>query len=155
MLVRDILLQREPGEAVLRSLERLLNEDGHLLKVDANERSLTHRVGIYLQQEFPNWNVDCEYNRDDHEPKELWIEGGDPDVYDENAQTVYPDIVIHKRGSKNNYLVIEFKKTSSRVGDEKDFTKLRAFCQQLGYRHALFVELAVGWNGGGVSRSNG
>jgi hypothetical protein len=143
-LVKDILLQREPGKAVIRSLERLLNEDAHLLEVDANERSLTHRVAIYLQQELPNWHVDCEYNRDDHEPKELWLEGGDPDAYDENAQTVYPDIVVHERGTTINYLVIEFKKTSSRVGDQKDFMKLQAFCRQLGYSHALFVELAVG-----------
>ncbi|WP_321529022.1 hypothetical protein [Sedimenticola selenatireducens] len=151
--IEEILRQREPGEAVLRSLQRLLDEDAHLLEVDANERSLTHRVGIYLQNEFAQWNVDCEYNRDNHEPKELYLEGGNPDAYDVNAQTVYPDIIVHERGTNRNYLVIEFKKASSTASEEKDFAKLRAFLGQLNYEHALFIELAVGGQGIGVSKA--
>ena len=137
----------------MHALEKFLEEDRYLLRVNANERSLTHRVAIYLQQEFPDWDVDCEYNRDEHEVKELYLPGGDPEVDDGDAQTVHPDVVVHKRGAKCNYLVIEFKKTSSGIGEEKDFLKLRAFREQLGYKYALFVEFEVDIEGGEISRA--
>jgi hypothetical protein len=140
------------GRFVYDALHQLLRLDGHLFEVDANERTFTHRLAMYMQQSLPTWHVDCEYNRDDHQPKELMLPGGDPDGYDTNAQTVYPDIIVHQRGSSNNLLVIEVKKTSSRVSDDKDFLKLREFKSQLGYRFALFVELAVAPRDPGVSR---
>lgn len=151
--MRDILCINPVGEKVYKALEKFLALDSVLLEIDANERSLTHRVAIYLQELFPDMDVDCEYNRDDHEPKELFLPGGDADTYDTNAQTVYPDIIVHKRMSKNNLLVIEFKKTSSAVGDEKDFTKLNEYKRQLGYEYALFVEFGVGCGNQCISRA--
>ena len=49
---------------VKRSIEKLIDKDEYLLNVDANERSITHKLEEYLQQEFPTYDVDCEYNRD-------------------------------------------------------------------------------------------
>lgn len=39
-----------PGEAVARALSELLDNDQDLLGVDANERSITFRFALYLQQ---------------------------------------------------------------------------------------------------------
>src|SRR6266849_4642234 len=101
------LLAREPGEAVLKALDSLLKKDAYLLRVDANERSISHRLATYLQLELPKWHVDCEYNRDEIDPKRIEYLGLDPDDADTEAKTVYPDIIAHMRGKKNNYLVVE------------------------------------------------
>ena len=65
------LNQYAPGEAVSHALSELLFIDHDLLGIDANERSITFRFAMYLQQCFPGWTVDCEYNRDSIEPKRL------------------------------------------------------------------------------------
>lgn len=144
--------QESIGKKVKEALNQFLHNDFELLQINANERTLTHRVALYLQNLFPNFHVDCEYNRDDHEPKDMQLPGGQPDQYDTHAQTVYPDIIIHHRRTTENILVMEFKKTSSKVTDEKDFIKLHAYKQQLGYQHAIFVEFEVGQQSQGISR---
>ena len=151
--IAEILLSEEPGQAVANALKEFLVRDLYLLNVDANERTLTHRIALYLQNEFPEWDVDCEYNRDNHEPKELMLFGGEPDSYDTVAQTVFPDIIVHRRGTAENYLVIEFKKTTSQISDRKDFDKLHAFKGQFAYKYALFIELLTGSSEGGVPRA--
>ncbi|MDN7445022.1 hypothetical protein QZM64_38310 [Burkholderia cepacia] len=137
------LNRHSPGEAVARALSELLVNDQDLLCIDANERSITFRFAMYLQSCFPGWTVDCEYNRDGIEPKRL----GDLELYpysdDDEAKTVFPDVIVHRRGTGQNHLVLEFKKSTSRVGRETDLRKLRGYRQQLGYEHALFVEVGT------------
>jgi hypothetical protein len=59
---------------------------------------------------------------------------------DTDAQTIYPDIIVHHRGKGNeNLLVIEAKKSSSRLGTDRDKEKLEAFGQQLGYEYCVLV----------------
>ncbi|MFH4804432.1 hypothetical protein WMQ58_22245 [Vibrio diabolicus] len=151
--IREILSSNPVGSQVIRALERFISIDSHLLIINANERSMTHRIAIYLQEEFADYHVDCEYNRDDHEPKEIDLGTENLDGYDTNAVTVYPDIVVHERGNNDhNLLVIEFKKSSSSIGDSKDIAKLNAFKTSLNYQNSLFIELKVGSNPG-VSRA--
>ncbi|WP_175824506.1 hypothetical protein [Burkholderia cepacia] len=137
------LNRHSPGEAVARALSELLVNDQDLLGIDANERSITFRFAMYLQSCFRGWTVDCEYNRDGIEPKRL----GDLALYpysdDDEAKTVFPDVIVHRRGTGQNHLVLEFKKSTSRVGRETDLRKLRGYRQQLGYEHALFVEVGT------------
>jgi hypothetical protein len=105
------LRETVPGTAVLSALQELLRRDAHLLKVDANERSITHRLAMYLQQELPDLHVDCEYNRDGADPKRLgYFHLERPDTADTDAHTVFPDIIAHIRDTDQNYLVIEAKK---------------------------------------------
>lgn len=132
-----------PGEAVIRALSELLDNDQDLLGIDANERSITFRFAMYLQQHFPDWTVDCEYNRDGTEPKRLGHLELYPDSEDDEAKTVFPDVIVHRRGTRKNYLVLEFKKSTSRVDRQIDLRKLRGYKQQLGYEHALFVEVGT------------
>jgi len=50
-------------QKVRTSIELLIRNDAHLLKIDVNERSITHRLAVHLQDAFKGWDVDCEYNR--------------------------------------------------------------------------------------------
>ena len=137
------LKHHPPGDAVVHALSELLVNDHDLLGIDANERSITFRFAMYLQCHFPDWTVDCEYNRDGIEPKRLGHLELYPDSEDDEAKTVFPDVIVHRRGTRNNYLVLEFKKSTSRVDRQIDLRKLRGYKQQLGYEHALFVEVGT------------
>lgn len=100
-----------------KSYEKMISREGYLFEIDTNERSLTHKLAEYLQLEFPEWNVDCEYNRNEVDTKKLDSFKRNISSDDTNAVSVYPDIIIHHRGTKNNLIVIEAKKTSSTVED--------------------------------------
>lgn len=56
---------------IIRTLEKFLKEDSYLSDVNANERSQTHKIAEYLQQILPEYNVDCEYNRNLRQEKTL------------------------------------------------------------------------------------
>ena len=151
--------QKQIERALTESLDTLLARDDHLLGVDANERSLTHRLAVYLEHAVnawqEDWNVDCEYNRDVMSEHERYIKQLDlhemdlipVQIDDEHARTVYPDIIVHNRGTDQNLLVIETKKNSSDDDGSHDRKrKLPAYKIQLGYQYAVFVLLAVGEN---------
>jgi hypothetical protein len=147
--IETTLKKHAPGNAVLAALRKLLANDLYLLTVDANERSICHRFAMYLQEEFPEFNVDCEYNRDEINPKCLAPLDLHPNSEDTNAKTVFPDVIVHIRGKKQNHLIMEFKKSSNK-GSHTDLLKLQGYKRNksLGYAYALFVELAVGKNPG-------
>ena len=77
------------------------------------------------------------------EPKKLGHLELYPDSEDDEAKTVFPDVIVHRRRTKQNYLVLEFKKSTSRVDRQIDLRKLRGYKQQLGYAHALFIEVGT------------
>ena len=129
---------RDVAEHVRTSLKRLIARDADLFEADANERSISHRLAIYLEEEFTGWNVDCEYNRDGHEPKRLQLNPEMIKSDDEQGTTVYPDIIVHQRGKPKNHLVIEIKKCNGGSRDQ-DLRKLRALRKELGYAFALFL----------------
>ncbi|MHA7229462.1 hypothetical protein ACVT98_09585 [Vibrio campbellii] len=128
-------------EKLTRALDKLVRDDAYLLEIDANERSISHRLAVYLESEFTEWHIDCEYNRDIEDPKRLNIDPIRTDSTDTQGKTVFPDIIVHARGQANNLLVIEMKKTSSGVLDDFDHAKLAAFRRELGYQHAAFVKV--------------
>lgn len=130
---------RAVADRVRTAIETLLAQDAALFEVNANERSISHRLAVHLTGAFPDWDVDCEYNRDGHATKTLQYKARVVDETDMEGDPVFPDIIIHRRKSDNNLLVIEIKKTNSVVGDCQDREKLQAFCNELGYKHALFL----------------
>ena len=98
--VAEVLRACEPGELVLDALQRVIDLDADLLAADANERSITHRFAMYLQALLPEWQVDCEYNRDGHNPKRVNLPTTQhPDDEDTDAKTVFPDVIAHRRGT--------------------------------------------------------
>src|SRR5579875_1720763 len=136
--------------AVTKAIEQLYEKDSYLLAHDVNERALSHKLACYLQQaieEWDNtWHVDCEYNRDHDNPKmlkRLSLASTTVTSTDIQATTVYPDIIVHKRGSRENLLAIEIKKASNRRSRNHDYEKLRAFKRELGYQHTLFLVLST------------
>jgi hypothetical protein len=117
-----------------------------LIALDPSERSLTHRLAIRIEAEFPGWDVDCEYNRAGSVPKQLArltlvnVAPNEPD-----AVTVFPDIIVHRRGSDGpNLLVVEAKKATSGTDAAYDRAKLKGYKEELGYRFAAFVVLPAG-----------
>jgi len=124
-----------------KALDILLAKDAHILRADANERSISHRLAAYLEPYFDGWNVDCEYNRNHDDPKTLEIPRRNVPNDDTQARTVFPDIIVHKRDTDENLLVIEMKKTTSQETDKFDLHKLDAFKKQLGYKFAVFVKV--------------
>jgi hypothetical protein len=139
--LRDTCSDRQIAEAVIAALLKFLERDHYLLGVDVAERAIAHRLAVHLHAHFPEWNVDCEYNRDGHDPKEIPDGSGDDG---EHGSRVYPDIIVHHRGTNDNHIVVELKKSSNPQPDDRDFHKLAGYRAVLGYRHALFVRLAVG-----------
>jgi hypothetical protein len=132
------------AESLNRAIDLLLKRDKELLVLDANERSITHKLAEYLQAEFKDWHVDCEYNRIREAAKHIHLPSGEVRPDDTNAITVFPDIIVHKRNTPENLLVIEVKKSTNPQGEEFDVSKLHAFKAELGYRHAAFVRLFAG-----------
>ena len=58
------MYSEEVLEKIKNAYRKFLKNDFYLLEFDANERSITPRFAIYLEDEFPDYNVDCEYNRE-------------------------------------------------------------------------------------------
>ncbi|HVZ12258.1 MAG TPA: hypothetical protein VG965_04470 [Patescibacteria group bacterium] len=141
----DSLLVRQKLE---RAFNVLIKNDFFLLMINVNERTLTHRFALYLENEFPEYNVDCEYNRDGigRDPKRIGIldQLGDVKADDSNGKTVYPDIIIHKRGTPIGIAVIEAKK--SNTDDGLDREKLNHYKNELGYENAFFVKFPISEN---------
>ena len=136
------------GDALTNALNRLVVRDAHLLAEDVNERSVTHHLAIYLADAFPGWNVDVEYNRNVGEIKRLHgLANAEVDADDTTGVTVYPDIIVHRRGTHQNLLVVEVKRAGR--GDHVwDHKKLQAFTSSrdqggLGYRWGVHAVLGT------------
>jgi len=137
-------MTHEQIEAVLNAaLDKFFERDEHLLAADTSERSMSHRIAVYLGEQVHGYDVDCEYNRDGINPKELCLDVEKVSSADDEAVTVFPDIIVHRRGNNDhNLLVIEMKKAAALRGRDHDLNKLHAFRQQLDY--AFAVHLIVG-----------
>jgi len=136
-------MKRKIEKKLKLALEKLLKNEKEIISYDVNERSLSHKLAIYLQAHFEEWDIDCEYNRNHDVSKILVINSRNSSFDDIYARTVFPDIIVHKRGTDENMLVIEMKKTTSSESDEFDMEKLRAFKRQLKYQYAVFVKIQI------------
>lgn len=135
------------------AVHRLIAEDKDLLEIDVNERTLCHRLALYLEYKFKDYNIDCEYNRNgDKDPKKIFFnnlkKSLDKHIVKEKdndtvAKTVYPDIIVHKRKTKDNLLVIEVKKDSNKNGKEYDLEKLQGYKREFGYLYTVFLQIKV------------
>jgi hypothetical protein len=150
-------------DRVERSLQECLNEllknDLCLLQHDASERTITHKLAEYLQDRIPDLHVDCEYNRNvetgPDATKMLDVLRADRDEILRNSPSeddlltvsTYPDIIVHRRlTNAENFLVIEVKKSSSRVNHAFDHAKLMAFTDNgegkpYHYKYGVFILL--------------
>lgn len=135
---------------------RLLYEnDSHLIynwsfsdekrdtKHHVGERSIVFRFAHYLQNliieedELKEFNLDCEYNRNGAECKSL------PSF----PNGTFPDLIIHKRGSNDdNLLIMEFK-TYWNIDRENDIRKIMEFVDINGeYRYKIGISVLIEQN---------
>jgi len=175
----------EINEKLLNSLGYLLRFDHYLLENDINERSISHKLAEYLSFEFPNYNIDCEFNKVFKDPKIIGIfknliqdvsstkefmrdeinqlaqrevETGEV-LYDLKTKKliearnisikrIYPDIIIHHRGSSENLLVIELKKTTNKSESQRkwDEEKLKYVTTKppFNYKFGAMIEIPCG-----------
>lgn len=125
---------------IKRVLTRIYDVDYYLIDNKVNERSIVFRFGLYFntligKSSFKGLDVDCEYNRNLGEPKRT----------ENYPKGVLPDLLLHRRNSNDeNLLVIEFKGHWNKKGRKWDKQKLEDFTSQSGeYAYALgaFIDL--------------
>ncbi|MCD4760040.1 hypothetical protein K8R33_04075 [archaeon] len=139
-------------EKVRKAFEELKERDEFLLENDINERAITHKLAEYLQKSFQNLNVDCEYNRKLDRTKTIQVLKNELKEKELKKEcVVYPDIIAHKRGEKENEIVIEVKKRKKqnelyRKSIEFDKKKLIEFTHkggELKYNYGLLLIIPV------------
>lgn len=157
------MTKEETLGAFNNSVATFMDRDCYLLHRNIYERSLTHKLAEYLQTNFTEFNVDCEYNGDidniNNYRKQLDISLEDmlaiarQKIREDETCSVYPDIIIHTRNTNdNNHLVIEVKKANGNEKDKAfDLLKLRKFTTQYGYRLGIYIEFSTGENATVVS----
>jgi hypothetical protein len=104
------------------ALDKVYENDLHLITAKVNERSIVYKFATYLQEiikstEYHEYDVDVEYNRAGYTKK----------TTPSKPNGIIPDLIIHKRGSDtNNILVLEFKTEWNRnqETDEKKIIEL-------------------------------
>lgn len=136
------MIQKEVQTLIEQAIDVLLKKDAVLFQIDEAERTIAAKLACYIQAYFPDWNVDCEYNRHNIHVKRLKKICYSSN--NENGSSVYPDIIIHRRMTKENLLVIEIKKTTNDTSDDCDMQKLEAFINELGYQQGLFIRFKAG-----------
>ncbi len=149
------MTEKEAREYIRKMLDIFYEKDQFLLNNDVTERAITHRMGMYLQQILKeSFDVDCEYNRmgkkvgsdvyfteGDYFAKTVCLSGEMVSDESDLGSRVYPDIIVHKRGTAENILIIEVK-VKGKIGKrERDYKKLKAYKDNLHYKHAFFIEL--------------
>lgn len=133
------------------ALRRLYHFDKEIIENNSNERSISHRLAIHLGTVFYEWDVDVEYNRNLNDIKkfnELTMKILNDISYNQDFLTgkksVFPDIIIHKRGTSNNLIAIEVKKSNVSERLEKyDIEKIKGYIldNSLNYKYAVFIKL--------------
>lgn len=123
-------------EKLLKALEELYEKDGELLEIEASERSITFRLGIYLDELFRKEGliVDSEYNRKEDSTKAV-----------SEREINYPDLIVHKRKThKDNSMILEIK-SKTRYGDEfkNDKEKLEAFTKEKPYEYKIGAHIFI------------
>jgi len=135
----------EPKEVRKRleaALVQLEEEDSYLFENNLSERCIASRLAMYLQDAFPRWSVDVEYNRKGVRPKTLGLPRECANYRTRNGEPlVLPDIIVHRRREEGpNILALELKKTTNRVSRECDHMRIYAFREQLNYGSAALIE---------------
>lgn len=125
---------------IQKALNKLYKNDEYLIKIysdkynkdnHVSERGIVFRFGVYLEKYrlkyFPQYDLDAEYNRNINLIKML------------NSKPVIPDLIIHKRGTnENNLLVLEFK-TWWNKNQIEDIKRVKLFKNELSYKYGATI----------------
>jgi hypothetical protein len=131
---------------VVTALAGFYGRESYLFEHDLGERTLTHRLAVHLENHFPGWQVDCDYDRLGERTLRL-PHGTIVSTDDHLSKSIYPDIVVHQREIPNNLLAIEVRKASNHQPAEHDRHKLRALTDpHLWFAYWIGLYLVLGKN---------
>lgn len=151
------MILNDPLSYIHMALDELYKKDSFLLqkRLNITERAITRRMGMFMQHVIPDeLDVDCEYNRmgkkvsdeieytdGDYFAKTVCLSEGSVPDDDDNGSRVFPDIIVHKRGTANNCIVIEVKIDWKSDRAKHDIKKLNAYKADLNYQYAFYIQL--------------
>ena len=134
-------------DKVVSALGEFYAREAYLFEKDLGERTLTHRLAVYLERQYPGWQVDCEYDRLGERTLRM-PKGSIVSTDDHLGKSVYPDIVVHRRAIPENLLAVEVRKASNHQPPEHDQHKLRALTDPyLWFAYRIGVGLMLAKNG--------
>lgn len=132
------------ADLVQKAIDRFLREDYYLLQTDSSERSVCHRLAMYLEQgiatSYPDYRVDTEFNRG------CGGKGFRSKVLDDKKISI--DIAAHIRKLNanreyDNLIAIEMKKTKEEKekieSDKERLLKLTDSWHGFGYKAGYFI----------------
>jgi hypothetical protein len=129
---------------VVSAIGEFYGRESHLMEKDLGERTLTHRLAVYVEKQFPGWETDCDYSRLGERTLRL-PKGSIASTDDHIGKSVYPDIVVHQREIPNNLLALEVRKESNHQPPEHDQHKLRGLTDpHLWFAYRVGVLLTLG-----------
>jgi hypothetical protein len=150
-------------ENVETGVVEAISKNEKLLIEDVNEKTINIRIAIALEKQFPEWDVDTEYNRFGigqktkiiSASKERFLQYASKGIapqYDITLQElydnpekapVYPDIIVHKRTEEfSNFLIVEVKKENNpELFNGWDEWKIKFFLHTFQYRYGAQVIL--------------
>ncbi|WGR93758.1 MULTISPECIES: hypothetical protein [unclassified Bradyrhizobium] len=132
---------------VIAALQDFYAQERFLLERDLGERTLTHRLAVYVERQFAGWQTDCNYDRLGERTLRL-PRGSTVSSDDHLGKSIYPDIVVHQRDIPNNLLAIELRKDSNHQPIEHDQHKLQALTDpHVWFAYEIGVLVIVGRNG--------
>ena len=138
--------------AIQIAVQHLKEETPVLDFGSVHERSTAHQLAVHMEPLFgPEWNIDCEYDRDGYLKKAL--SGIAECGKQKHTNNIFPDIIVHHRrgaGRDNNLLVIELKKQAAR--DACDWMKLELLTSATGH-YQYHLGLYVNIDGGGFTQT--
>jgi hypothetical protein len=119
----------EIKRTLIEAIKSLYKNDYSLIRRGCCERSIVFRLGIILKDFFHDYNVDCEYNKNGEVPKNL-----------HKRRFNFPDLIVHKRETNNNNILIIEIKTPNDTKEKhllNDFHKLSGFTGEVEYSYKL------------------
>lgn len=119
--------------------KQLYTKDKDLITKDLCERCLAHRLAFHLQLLFPDFYVDCEFN------KSFYKDKVDNKVLS-SIHGNYVDIIVHKRSNNygENLLCFEVKKAKNTKGRDKDRENLRILTASNRFVYTLGFYIILG-----------
>lgn len=145
----------EIKELINAALGEFYSKDSMLLDYNTEneavaERCMVFRIGWYMLEKMKYmsqmqcFDLDCEYNRNFDHPKGMYrltLEG-----LSEKIKDAIPDLLIHKRKSnENNLVIVEFKKGSpsscEKANDEEKLVYFTDTNKEYGYSLGFYIEL--------------
>jgi hypothetical protein len=131
-------------DKVVAALKEFYAREAFLFEHDLGERALTHRLAVQLERQFPDFEVDCDFDR--LGPRTMNLPHGSIVSTDDHlAKSIYPDIVVHQRVVPNNLLAIELRKADNHQPIEHDRHKLRALTDpHIWFAYGIGAMLSLG-----------